>query len=169
MNRDLYIDGRYFFTMFTKDRIPFFQHYDFCELFMRGVEVIKNAIDFDLDAYCILPDHVHLLITLPDGMRNYSDLIVPLRFGVTRFFEKYVDMPIRTVWEEKYLVHTIQDPHDAQTHFDFIHYNPVHHGYVNNIDYWPWSSIDLESDNRDITTRLSEINKLSQSGCMFAE
>ncbi len=40
------------------------------------------------------------------------------------------------VWE-----HLIRDEADYERHVDYIHYNPVKHGYVDRATEWPYSSI----------------------------
>ena len=47
---------------------------------------------------------------------------------------------IERIWQDKYWEHTIRDEKDLQTHFDYIHYNPVKHGLVETFDGWKWSS-----------------------------
>ena len=46
----------------------------------------------------------------------------------------------RGVWQPKYWEHTLEDAHDFERHFDYIHYNPVQHGLVRCPRDWPWSS-----------------------------
>ena len=40
-----------------------------------------------------------------------------------------------TVWE-----HAIRDDADFERHVDYIHFNPVKHGYVTRVSDWPYSS-----------------------------
>jgi len=65
--------GTYFFTMVTKNRKPLFQDPALCEIFMAGIEKTKIFQPFELEAYCILPDHIHLLMSLPESIKNYSN------------------------------------------------------------------------------------------------
>jgi putative transposase len=46
----------------------------------------------------------------------------------------------RGVWQKRFWEHQIRDERDLQRHVDYIHYNPVKHGLVKNIDTWPWST-----------------------------
>ena len=46
----------------------------------------------------------------------------------------------RGVWQPRYWEHTLEDEDDFERHFDYIHYNPVKHGYVKCPRDWPWSS-----------------------------
>ena len=36
--------------------------------------------------------------------------------------------------------HALRDEEDYARHFDYIHYNPVKHGYVESVQDWPYSS-----------------------------
>ena len=112
MKRDGYIDGLYYFTMNTLDRKPFFRDPDLCELFMLGTELTMNHYGFDLEAYCVLPDHVHLLITLPDGVYDYSQILQDIRHVATRSIRYHCKKPDLILWSRGYWTHTIQSPRD---------------------------------------------------------
>jgi len=44
------------------------------------------------------------------------------------------------LWQRRYWEHQIRDEIDPQRHVDYIHFNPVKHGYVNRAVDWPHSS-----------------------------
>ena len=44
------------------------------------------------------------------------------------------------IWQNRFWEHTIKDEDDLNVHFDYIHYNPVKQGYVDNYKDWTWSS-----------------------------
>jgi len=47
----------------------------------------------------------------------------------------------RGIWQRRYWEHLIRDEQDYLHHVDYIHYNPVKHGYIANASDWPYSSI----------------------------
>jgi putative transposase len=56
-------------------------------------------------------------------------------------------MPIRryrngelALWQRRYWEHTIRDEADFARHVDYVHYNPVKHGFVARVCDWPYSS-----------------------------
>ena len=155
--------------MFTKDREQFFRYHKLCDLFLDGVKILKEDIGFDLDAYSILYDHVHLIITLPDWMYNYSNIIKSLRSIVTMLIADHLEKPNISIWEDKYLVHTITDPHDAQVHYYFVQYNPIQHGYVDYLGQWRWSGVYSNSEDKEIKARLKDIDELNKRAYLFAE
>jgi len=46
----------------------------------------------------------------------------------------------RGIWQRRYWEHTIRDDQDYARHVDYVHYNPVKHGYVARVCDWPYSS-----------------------------
>ena len=46
----------------------------------------------------------------------------------------------KAVWQRRSWEHTIRDQDDFNRHFDYIHYNPVKHDYVNAPKDWAYSS-----------------------------
>ncbi len=44
------------------------------------------------------------------------------------------------IWQRRFWEHTIRDDDDYRHHIDYVHWNPVKHGLVNNVADWPYSS-----------------------------
>ena len=132
--------GSYFFTMVTKNRKPFFLDPSSCELFMAGVEKVKSRYSFELDAYCILPDHLHLLITLPTDQKDFSTIMKEFKKKATKDLRKIIGVPQLKIWQARFWEHTIRNERDMQIHFDYIHYNPIKHLYVDDPLDWEWPS-----------------------------
>jgi putative transposase len=53
----------------------------------------------------------------------------------SRFFKRE-----KTIWLRRFWEHRIRNEQDLHQHFDYIHFNPVKHGYVNNPKDWKWST-----------------------------
>ncbi len=45
------------------------------------------------------------------------------------------------VWQNRFWDHIIRDQEDLNRHIDYVHFNPVKHGYVNLPFDWTHSSI----------------------------
>jgi len=45
-----------------------------------------------------------------------------------------------TIWQRRSREHQIRDDENLHRHLDYIHYNPVKHGLVNNPADWPYST-----------------------------
>ncbi|MCF6283218.1 MAG: hypothetical protein L3J28_13615 [Candidatus Polarisedimenticolaceae bacterium] len=47
----------------------------------------------------------------------------------------------RGIWQRRYWEHLIRDDKDLERHIDYIHYNPVKHGLVQQAAEWPYSTL----------------------------
>ena len=62
----------FFFTLVTEHRRPLFRESEAVSLLLGAVEKVRSRHPFEIDAYVVLPDHLHTLWTLPDGDANFS-------------------------------------------------------------------------------------------------
>ncbi len=46
----------------------------------------------------------------------------------------------RGIWQRGSWEHAIRDARDFAAHMDYVHFNPVKHGYVSEPEAWPYSS-----------------------------
>jgi len=138
--RNYVYGGCYFFTLVTYKRIHYFQPDDLKELVLSRIKQAVEATNSTLLAYCVLPDHVHLLIHLPEELSNYSYQIREVKRLVTLDIKKEHVQQTLKVWQDRFWEHTIRDDKDLARHVDYIHFNPVKHGYVDDAILWPWSS-----------------------------
>ncbi len=95
----------------------------------------------------VLPDHLHAIWALPPGDADY-----PLRWALikstfsrslpkTEFIrDSRLAKRERGIWQRRYWEHQIRDEADLQAHVDYLHFNPVKHGYVRCVADWPFSS-----------------------------
>ncbi len=44
------------------------------------------------------------------------------------------------LWQKRFWEHAIRDEADFARHFDYVHFNPVKHGYVSQVSDWPFST-----------------------------
>ena len=46
----------------------------------------------------------------------------------------------RGIWQRHFWEHLIRDEIDYQRHVDYVHVNPLKHGYVDCVQDWPYST-----------------------------
>ncbi len=143
--------GTYFFTLVTYKRQNIFSIPENRELFLESINHVKNYHPFHVIAYCILPDHIHLLIRLPEDDDNFSLRISEIKKQFSKLYTKNIGQSPAKIaglaksgesglWQKRFWEHTIRDEEDLHRHMDYIHYNPVKHGLVNRVKGWPNSS-----------------------------
>jgi putative transposase len=54
--------------------------------------------------------------------------------------ESKVSRREKGIWQRRYWEHAIRNDADLERHVDYIHFNPVKHGYVTQVCDWPHSS-----------------------------
>jgi len=45
-----------------------------------------------------------------------------------------------TIWQRRFWEHLIRDEDEYRAYMDYVHYNPVKHGYVRRVIEWPYST-----------------------------
>lgn len=149
--RDYTPGATYFFTVVTYRRQMFLCDQDVRAALRLAIEKIRKKRPFVIDAWVLLPDHLHCVWTLPPGDANHSTRWQLIKRTVTKACdprlhraewltaskEKHQES---TLWQRQHWEHRIRDDRDFANHCDYIHYNPVRHGWVQHPLDWPYSS-----------------------------
>jgi len=143
--------GTFFLTLVTERRAPLFAEAGTRVLLRGAIARCRLFHPFSVDAVVLLPDHLHLLMTLPEGDADFSVRIAHLKAGFTRDYlasggaeqprsTSRLRQGARGVWQRRFWEHTVRDEEDLRRHLDYVHYNPVKHEYVVCPHAWPHSS-----------------------------
>ena len=133
--------GSYFFTLVTHQRRHILNNPKHIKQFKESLNKVKEKLPFSLNAIVILLDHLHCLWRLPESDEDYST-----RWRlIKRYFSMEMNAVInhrreKEVWQRRFWEHSIRNERDWQKHMDYIHYNPVKHGWVEAPKDWPYSS-----------------------------
>ena len=109
---------------------------DHVEELRTAFKTAKSAHPFFVDAILILPDHRHIVRTLPDGDSDYSNRWREIKGCFSRSMPK----DERGIGQRRYWEHTIRIELDDHHHTDYLHFNPVKHGHCDRISEWSFSS-----------------------------
>lgn len=138
--------GTYFFTVTLLNRKSSLLT-DNIELLRDSVRRVKQSRPFQIDAWVVLPDHLHTIWTLPDGDNDYSSRWRDIKKYFSRSLPKTEyrsparqNKNERGIWQQRFWEHTIRNDNDYARHMDYIHFNPVKHGLVEQVKDWPYSS-----------------------------
>jgi len=138
--------GSYFFTVNLVERRSQFL-VEQIDLLRAALRYTRMRHPFAIEAIVVLPDHLHSIWTLPEDDADYAtrwrlikakfsrDLPSCERTSISRFSKGE-----RGIWQRRYWEHTLRDEADFARHVDYIHFNPVKHGYVNRVKDWQYSS-----------------------------
>ena len=143
--------GTFFFTLVTARRALVFQTPAACALLGDCLRLARHDRPFRVEAIVLLPDHLHMIWSLPDGDADFSTRIAAVKSRFTRLWlagganESQVAPGQgrerrRGIWQARFMEHLIRDEMDLIHHVEYIHYNPVKHGLAECPAEWPHSS-----------------------------
>lgn len=138
--------GTYFFTVNLRDRSSDLLVREI-QLLRHTVGLVKARLPFHIDAWVVLPEHMHCLWTLPPGDHAFAERWKAIKFAFSKRLpdteprtERQRTRKERGIWQRRYWEHLIRDDLDYQRHFDYIHINPMKHGHAQQVRDWPYSS-----------------------------
>ena len=142
----------YFFTVVTQERQPFLCAEQSRQFLREAINEVRASHPFKIDAWVLLPDHLHCIWTLPEGDTAYSVRwgMIKARFSGSQNNAVREAHPAKslsrasrresTYWQRRFWEHAIRDQKDYNAHMDYIHFNPVKHGLVSAPKDWEYSS-----------------------------
>lgn len=137
--------GTFFFTVTLRDRRSraLVAHVDALRAAFRTA---RRERPFGIEAIVVLPDHLHAVLTLPDGDADFSGRWRRIKGLFTRRVAAREPVLPRdrrgeyALWQRRFWEHTVRDEADLARHVDYIHFNPVKHRHVTRAADWPHSS-----------------------------
>lgn len=127
---------------------------------IRSVGALRAAVrqtladrPFRIDAWVVLPDHMHCVWTLPPGDADYSTRwsLIKARFsraqGMAARRPSQIARRERGVWQRRFWEHHLRSPAEISAAIRHCWTDPVRHGLVEDPLDWDLSSIhrDLRS------------------------
>jgi putative transposase len=114
----------------------------------RVAKVVSDSLQFfdgdryELFAYCIMPNHVHVLwrpLTKPDGTRWRLDELCKSIKGFSGRSANALLGRSGEFWQREYYDHLIRDRDELAWYFDYTRNNPVTAGFCSTSEGWPWT------------------------------
>jgi putative transposase len=139
--------GTWFFTVNLLERRA-------NDLLVREIDLLRDTVrrvrhkhPFHIDAWVVLPEHLHCVMTLPPGDSDFSLRWRLIKCGFSRALPKtehrsrvHQQAGERGIWQRHYWEHLIRDEADYRRHVDYVHVNPLKHGHVRRVRDWPYST-----------------------------
>jgi len=139
--------GTWFFTVNLAGRQENQLLVEKIDLFVAAVESVSLRYPFHQEAFVIMPDHLHTIWKLPPDDTDFSIRWSLIKGQFSRGIEKSERISQsrtkrgeRGIWQRRFWEHLIRDDQDFNRHVDYIHWNPVKHGWARRAAEWPHSS-----------------------------
>ncbi len=151
--------GTYFFTVVTFNRVKIFTDPNNVDLLRSAIKEAMQKHPFKIDAFVLLPDHLHCIWSLPQQDSDFSTRWRLIKSYFSRNFDQsnvgWVEgrnptndahsvsrqkKKEKPIWQRRFGEHLIRDEKDLNQHVEYIHYNPVKHGLTKAPVDWVYSS-----------------------------
>jgi putative transposase len=141
----------YFFTLVTYQRCPLLVDEYARSCLRTAIYEVRAKHPFRINGFCLLPDHLHTIWTLPEGDNDYPHRWRAIKGHFSRNDRRSNGSGAKpagsrkkrgeaTIWQRRFWEHLIRNEDDLQRHLDYLHFNPIKHGHVDLVLEWPWSS-----------------------------
>jgi len=105
----------------------------------KVVQEVRQRHPFTIDAWVLLPEHMHCMWTLPKESVDFSMRWNLIESGFSRRTKSlyHVDEWMNdskhrhretTIWQRRYREHQIRSEEEYQVYMDYTHFNPVNRG-----------------------------------------
>jgi len=143
--------GTFFYTVVTCRRQPIFNSYKARDFLHQCIEDVQEIHPFEMLAAVLLPDHIHCIWKLPSKDPDFSIRWSIIKRSFSKMWlasggkEAWISKSRKQhreagIWQRRFWEHAIRDQEDFARHVNYIHFNPVKHGYVKCPHQWPYSS-----------------------------
>ena len=133
------------------------------DLLVREIERLRQAVRatrterrFVIEAWVVLPDHLHAIWTLPPGDGDFATRwrLIKSRFsaGLPKgpLRASHITRQERGIWQRRFWEHHLSTPEDHAAHMQFCRTDPVKHGLADTPAAWPYSSFNRAPPLQDV-------------------
>lgn len=134
-----------FFTVALADRSS--------KALIEHIDVLRSAVQktrlerpFHINAWVVLPDHLHAVWTLPEDDCDYATRWSLIKARMSRQMplcqrrQSHIKRREHGFWQRRFWEHHIRNEAEMAACVEYCWYNPVKHGFVDDVQDWPYSS-----------------------------
>ncbi len=108
----------------------------------------RDARDYDLLAYIIMPNHVHMVLQLLDTVERNDIPLYRILQSLKRYTARRANCWLHrsgAFWQAESYDHLIRDSTELQRTINYVLLNPVKAGLVECVEAWPWRYCKYET------------------------
>jgi len=105
--------------------------------FLGLVDEQKAAFDYNVVAYCLMPNHYHLLLEMK--AENLSFALKRLDQDYTQYFNRKYNR-VGSLWQGRFKSWFVHDEKYLNVLIKYIERNPIKKGITSRIGEYPWAS-----------------------------
>ena len=137
-------DAVYFVTVCTYNKKTYFENPEIAQYIEQEIDYRSRVVqEVTVFAYCIMPDHLHLLLKLNEG---YGKSLANWVAAFKRYNARVLSMmrDIKPLWQPNYYEHVVRKDESLKTIAEYIAHNPVRKNLVSQ-----WQDYSFAKINHD--------------------
>jgi putative transposase len=148
-----YIGSRsYFVTICTADRIPYFRSPRLARWNLDVLGKTAAAHSFTLRAFCLMPEHLHLLA---QGNSRTADLLSFIESFKHKTSFYFFEKTGKTLWQISFFDHILRTAEDLSETSEYILLNPVRAGLAKRPEDYPFCGVAPPTNHAAAKTPLA--------------
>jgi putative transposase len=138
LSRDQYIGRQiYFVTICCEDGVPIFRDPDRCKTAIDTLKCVSDSMRFLTHAYCIMPDHIHLLVEAEIVTSDLVGFVAKWKQATGYLFRQELPARFR---QRRFYDHVLRQAKDSEAVAWYIWMNPLRTGMVSEPHQYPFSA-----------------------------
>lgn len=129
--------GIYHVIMRGINRQTIFEDENDCNKFIKTLEKYKEVCEYELYAYCLMENHIHLL--LKEGVEPLGQIMRRICSSYVYWYNQKYDR-IGNLFQDRYASEPVENDAYFLTVLRYIYQNPVKAGMAANVRDYKWSS-----------------------------
>jgi putative transposase len=142
----------YFITASTYMHQNLFQRIETADLLVTAITRYRDAGEFLLHEFVIMPNHIHLLLSVDDD-HAIGRAVQMIKGGFSHAMGR-AGLKLKAVWQPSYYEHRVRDIAEYERMRAYIHDNPVRRGLVEAPAEYPYSSVKTSCYLDEVPKRL---------------
>jgi len=136
-------DYVYYLTLCVTNRKTYFKNNEIAQIIKDEINFRTTKKEIMLFCYCLMPDHLHMLLSLHNSYeKRLQDWIIAFKRHTRRI--GYQKFKIRSLWQRDFYEHIIRREESLIEKANYIVENPVRKGIVEECEDYPHSWISDE-------------------------
>jgi len=129
----------YFLTICAREGEKPFVNSVLCEGVKRLIKECKERYDFRVYAWCLMPDHLHLLVQPPGDGITISRFVQGLKSMTARLYWELGGAG--KLWQRGFYDHILRNDEEPTTVGEYVLNNPFRKGLVESAEEYSYSGI----------------------------
>ncbi len=150
----------YFITASAYMHQHLFQRTETAELLLTTIFRNRDAGEFLVHEFVIMPNHMHLLLSV-DHDRTVGKAMQLIKGGFSRAMG-LAGLKLKAIWQPSYYEHRVRDAVEYERMRNYIRQNPVRRGLAVKAGDYPYSSANTSWQLDEVPDRLKlELNEIA--------